>query len=500
MVELELAPTLEQGNTPDSSASLKRAERKGRVSVRWNEFLALLWLGDIGLTFLTLVVSLRLRDAASQQELQLGLWGTLISVIWTSAAFSVNSYEHHVVFSATRSVLNVTKCAILTWLTFQAIPFFSPLLPVRRLDILLPIVLGWPLLAVWRSFAAIIAARPQLGHRILLVGTPTAARHLVGVLQSSLARQNSGLYQTLGLVGISSEETSEDTAELPEKMRQALQLLGPYSDLARLCDETEPDEIVLTEGLSEIRPELLDVLLICHEKGIQVTAASDLVETISGKIPLRYAEGDLRAVLPFLRPPGYRLFILCKRVGDVAVAIVGLAFTALLMPIVALANLLFSRGPLFFSQTRTGRAGHPFRLYKFRSMIVNAEATTGPVMATKNDNRIPFWGSVLRKSRIDELPQFWNILKGDMSLIGPRPERPEFVASFTEKLPFYRARHSVRPGITGWAQVRYPYGENFDDTVQKLQYDLYYVKHQSFYLDYLVFLQTFQVVLGLRGQ
>lgn len=495
MTELESppVPACEQQAVIRQSVSV--SEKTGRVSVRWNEFLSILWMGDILVNLAALGATLYLREVWTIQDTHYAVWCCLLSALWTSAGFSLNSYEHHIVFSATRSILNATKCTILTWLVFQSIPYLSPNLPIRRAEILLPIVLCWPMIAVWRYIAAVLAARPQLGHRILLVGNPVAAKHLVSVLHASLARHNSGLYQTIGLVGLAQNNEANNELDI-----QGLPLLGAYPDLADLCEQTQPDEIVLTEGLSEIKPELLDVLLVCHEKGIQVSAASDLVETISGKIPLRYAEGDLRAVLPFLRPPGYRLFILSKRIADVLVALVGLAMTAILVPGIAVINLIWNPGPLLFSQVRTGKGGRAFRLYKFRSMIVNAEAATGPVMATKNDSRIPFWGSILRKSRIDELPQFWNILRGDMSLIGPRPERPEFVSSFTEKLPFYRARHSVRPGITGWAQVRYPYGENFEDTVQKLQYDLYYVKHQSFYLDYLVFLQTFQVVLGLRGQ
>lgn len=496
IIETISEETIQLKSTTQTRVLKNAPSEQGRVSVRWNEFLVALWSGDLALTVLSLFLSLHLRGMPPLHEPHIVLWCIVVSAVWTSAAFSFNSYSHTMVFSTTRSILNVTKCHILAWLIFEATPFLSPVLPVRRAEILLPIVIGWPLLALWRAFAAALASRPQLGHRILLVGTPSAGSHLIEVLHSSLARKNSGLYQTIGLVllnpdSLSVEEASGETS---------LPILGSTENLPALCDITKPDEIVLTEGLSEINPDLLNLLLVCYEKGIQVSAASDLIEIISGKIPLRYADGDLRAVLPFLRPPGYRLFILCKRVADILVALIGLFLCLTSVPVIALVNAIWNPGPLLFSQLRVGRAGHSFRLFKFRSMIVNAEAKTGPVFASKNDRRIPFWGSLLRRSRIDELPQFWNILKGDMSLIGPRPERPEFVESFTEKLPFYRARHSVRPGLTGWAQVRYPYGENFEDTVQKLQYDLYYVKHQSFYLDYLVFLQTFQVVLGLKGR
>jgi lipopolysaccharide/colanic/teichoic acid biosynthesis glycosyltransferase len=195
----------------------------------------------------------------------------------------------------------------------------------------------------------------------------------------------------------------------------------------------------------------------------------------------------------------HRVFLAGKRSLDLLTACGGLVIVALLAPWVALANAVWSPGPLLYWQTRVGRGGRPFELVKFRSMIPDAESL-GPVWATEGDERVTAVGRVLRKARLDELPQVWNILKGEMSLVGPRPERPEFVRELVQEIPFYQARHAVRPGITGWAQVRYRYGNSVQDALVKLQYDLYYIKHQNLYLELSILVKTAAVMIRLRGR
>jgi exopolysaccharide biosynthesis polyprenyl glycosylphosphotransferase len=170
-----------------------------------------------------------------------------------------------------------------------------------------------------------------------------------------------------------------------------------------------------------------------------------------------------------------------------------------LMLLLAVAVKLTSRGPVLFRQTRTGRGGKQFVLYKFRSMYASAEDATGPVWATKDDPRVTPFGRFLRRSRLDELPQFFNVLFGDMSIVGPRPERPEFVRVLTEQIPYYRQRHCVKPGITGWAQINHKYGDTLEDTIRKLEYDLYYIKNLSPSLDAYIIFQTLKTMLLARG-
>jgi lipopolysaccharide/colanic/teichoic acid biosynthesis glycosyltransferase len=170
------------------------------------------------------------------------------------------------------------------------------------------------------------------------------------------------------------------------------------------------------------------------------------------------------------------------------------------MPAVWLGNRLWSPGPLFFCQKRVGRGGRPFTVIKYRSMVPDAEQECGAVWASEGDNRVTVFGSFLRKSHLDELPQVINVLRGEMSLVGPRPERPEFVGQLSELIPFYRARHCLRPGITGWAQIHQNYGDSIEGAKEKLEYDLYYTKHAGPMLDAIIILRTISKVLGLRGR
>ena len=184
---------------------------------------------------------------------------------------------------------------------------------------------------------------------------------------------------------------------------------------------------------------------------------------------------------------------------EVLISVLGLLFGAVLLPFIVLGNILGNRGKLFYTQERVGKNGELFRIYKFRTMVKNAEAN-GAEFSSLNDNRVTPFGTFLRKTRIDEFPQFINILKGDMAVIGPRPERPVFVKEIAEIMPFYETRHVIRPGLTGWAQVNYPYGESLEDSLIKLQYDLYYIKHRSVFLDLNITIKTISTVLFYRGQ
>src|SRR6185369_7979167 len=193
------------------------------------------------------------------------------------------------------------------------------------------------------------------------------------------------------------------------------------------------------------------------------------------------------------------LFTFCKRAVDIFLSVTGLLLTLPFFPLIALAIKLDSKGPIFFRQLRVGNREKQFMLYKFRSMRQDAELGSGAVWAEKNDPRVTSLGKFLRNSRVDEIPQLINVLKGDMSFVGPRPERPEFVEKLKQIIPYYSKRHFIKPGLTGWAQVRYPYGASVEDAVEKLRYDLYYIKNISAFLDTLIFFETIKVVLFGRG-
>ncbi|PYU20872.1 MAG: hypothetical protein DMG32_21605 [Acidobacteria bacterium] len=241
----------------------------------------------------------------------------------------------------------------------------------------------------------------------------------------------------------------------------------------------------------------VELLLSLKSRGVLVQDGADVYEAITGKVPIE----SLRLGW-LLFSPGFRasrFLLIYKRVAAVLISILGLLLSLPLLPFVALAIGLTSPGAVFYRQKRVGRAGTVFDCYKFRTMRADAEADQGPTWASDDDPRITPVGRFLRMSRLDEIPQLWNVLKGDMNIVGPRPERPEFVDWLTREIPYYYLRHTVRPGITGWAQVRYEYGSSVEASKEKLRYDLFYIKNLSPGLDFLIFFDTVKTILLGRG-
>jgi sugar transferase (PEP-CTERM system associated) len=267
----------------------------------------------------------------------------------------------------------------------------------------------------------------------------------------------------------------------------------PLPELVRRLDI---DEIVV--ALEERRGGLpTEELLDCRLNGVRVTEAEAFYERLSGKIP---AEAMRPSYLIY--NTGFEQHLLAasaKRCLDFALAAIGLFVLWPLMLAVALAIRLDTPGPVLFRQERTGQRGRSFSLCKFRSMRTDAEKLTGPVWATEDDPRITRVGRFIRKTRIDELPQLFNILAGSMSVVGPRPERPVFVKELSKKIPYYNQRHIVKPGLSGWAQINYPYGNTVEDALQKLQYDLFYIKYQSLLFDLSIILNTVKTVILRKG-
>ena len=231
--------------------------------------------------------------------------------------------------------------------------------------------------------------------------------------------------------------------------------------------------------------------------GVHVQDGAEVYETITGKVPIESVR-----LASLLFSPGChasRLYLFYKRFAAVVVSVIGLILSLPLIPFIVMAIALTSQGPILYRQRRVGRDGVVFYCYKFRTMRSDAEADKGPTWATDDDPRITRVGKFLRKSRMDEIPQLWNVLRGDMSIVGPRPERPEFVEELSRQIPFYQLRHTIRPGISGWAQIRYKYGSTFEDAKEKLRYDLYYIKNMSMGLDLLICFNTVKIILLGRG-
>jgi sugar transferase (PEP-CTERM system associated) len=251
-------------------------------------------------------------------------------------------------------------------------------------------------------------------------------------------------------------------------------------------------------GLQDRRGKLpIKELLDFKTKGVAIEDATTFYERVAGKIPIENLK------------PSWMVFnsgfgvtkraLLEKRILSIVVSSILLVLCLPVMLVLAVLIKLDSKGPVFYKQERVGQDGKSFMLIKFRSMFENAESGTGPVWAKEGDDRITRMGRIMRRTRLDELPQFINVLRGDMSMVGPRPERPHFVQQLAESIPFYPLRHVIKPGITGWAQINYGYANTLDHTVEKLQYDLFYIKNMSWVLDSLIILETVKTVLVRKG-
>jgi sugar transferase (PEP-CTERM system associated) len=273
-------------------------------------------------------------------------------------------------------------------------------------------------------------------------------------------------------------------------------VVGHVEEIARLVQQQRASQLVV--AVTERRGVLpVKELLLCKLNGIEVLDSPSFYEKLSGKLLIENIQPSW-----FIYSNGFRITVvkrLYKRFLDILFSLAGLLLALPLFPLVALLVRIDSPGPVLFRQVRVGEKGREFDILKFRTMRQDAESLTGAVWAQRNDPRITRIGGMLRKTRLDELPQLLNVLKAEMSFIGPRPERPEFVERLTERIPYYNKRHFVKPGLTGWAQICYPYGASEEDALEKLRYDLFYIKNYSFLLDLFIVLETVKVVLYGRG-
>jgi sugar transferase (PEP-CTERM system associated) len=325
-----------------------------------------------------------------------------------------------------------------------------------------------------------------LGDRVLVLGTGISA---CNVVREMLERSPTG-YQVLGFL-----------TEYEEEVGQVLvtpSVIGTLADLPRLASSLDATLIVVAQ--EDRRKKLpVEMLLRCRTAGVRVVEAATLYEGLSGRIPLR----DLRPSW-LIFSGGFdqpRVINNLKRLGETWLAGALLLASAPLAAVLALLVRLSGPGPALYRQDRVGLDGRTFELLKFRTMRADAESESGPVWASaENDPRATRLGRILRKFRLDEVPQLWNVMRGEMSFVGPRPERPHFVEKLRKVIPYYDERHGVRPGITGWAQVKFPYGATLEDAEEKLEFDLYYVKNMSLLLDVAIVLETFKVMLLGRGR
>ena len=384
-------------------------------------------------------------------------------------------------------IQNIILTVSVTVLFYLLTPFYTPTLPENRLQIVyfyLAILIS---LFIWRYAYVVLISAPRFFKKVILIAKPEDVSNLVKDIQESDPN-----YKVIGFVNSDTESyepliTSENNDF--EK-----------NNIEKIINDLQISEIVVAvPSESGMTVALNNALISLLERGIVIREYSQVYEEITHRVPVHQVTKDFYRYFPFSRSNQNKLYLFFHRLGDILLSVIGLLFGILLSPIILIGNLCANRGPLFYTQERVGHNGRVFKIYKLRSMIVDAEKD-GAAYASKKDRRITKFGNFLRRTRIDEIPQFFNILKGDMSIIGPRPERPVFVKELSQKIPFYEIRHIIKPGLTGWAQVNATYGSTTEDALEKLQYDLYYIKHRSFLLDASIIIKTLSTVIFFRGQ
>lgn len=387
-------------------------------------------------------------------------------------------YTNVRVLSRTLLVQQFCLAVGLAFITQALLSYVLPELVLERWNMILGSTLALVALPAWRMAYAHLTLKLMGTQKVLFLGQSETIERVSERLKQ---RPEFGL-ETMGYLG-------EPGAGIGE-------CLGRVDQVKEVYQQRKPDLIAV--GLEERRGRMpVQLLLELRLGGVRIEDASSLFEVVMGRVSLRSLRPSHLIFTTELGPNVRHVAL--QRLYSMMVALVGLVAASPLMLLALALVKLSSKGPAIYRQRRVGLHGRVFELYKFRSMYVDAEARTGAVWAAENDPRITPAGRWLRKLRLDELPQFVNVLKGEMAIVGPRPERPEFVEVLCEKIPFYGQRHAILPGITGWAQINHHYGATLEDTEAKLEYDLYYLKNMSFSLDAYIIFQTLKVMLLSRG-
>jgi exopolysaccharide biosynthesis polyprenyl glycosylphosphotransferase len=405
--------------------------------------------------------------------LYINFFGTIFELYNLQVAS--NQYE------MVKSIILTTSSTVLFYLLT---PIFTPTLPENRTQIIYFYLAILVALLIWRFLYLKLFASNRFIKRVLFVCDSKSLDKKV----NDLIKVNPH-YQVMGFV--TSYEEIENNSTFSKISIDELE--------GFIYKNTLTEIVIAFKKKDEISVELYEKLLNLLEEGVIIREYDMVYEDSTNRLPVTYLSKDFYKYFPFSRSNQNKFYLTATRFFDVIFSLIGISIGLSILPIILVLNLIWNRGSLFYTQERVGKNNKPFTIYKLRTMVKDAEKN-GAVFATTNDTRITPLGKLLRKSRLDEVPQFINVLKGEMSTIGPRPERPIFVKQIAQKLPFYQTRHVIKPGLTGWAQVNHSYTDTIDDALIKLQYDLFYIKHRSIFLDINILIKTIGTVLFYKGQ
>lgn len=411
-------------------------------------------------------------------------WFLLLPVIWL--LLMINNYDVIRASSWRETLKGVLVSATGGVFLYLLVYFTSEpgSLPRRAVAYFLILVVIATLL--WRWIYVRIFTAPDFMRSMLVVGAGESGRTMLGVYQSL----NPPPFKLIGFI--------DDDPDKEAIGLEGYEVIGDSRSLLKIVEENDVTDLIVAI-MGPMGGEMFQALLDAQERGVVITRMPVAYEELLGRLPINHLESDwvLRSFVDEVRVSP--LYLISKRATDMLGSIIGMAIFILIFPWVATAIAIESGRPVLFTQDRLGKGGKRYRVLKFRTMIQDAEADGEAHWAMEGDPRTTGVGRFLRKTHLDEFPQFWNVLKGEMSLVGPRPERPELVLELQEQIPFYRSRLLTKPGITGWAQVNYGKGASIEGSAEKLEYDLYYIKHQNLLLDFWIILRTIGSVISFRG-
>jgi sugar transferase (PEP-CTERM system associated) len=447
-------------------------------------------LAEAAVVFGAIVGAVYLRlgveDAQIELVLKQGFLKAAFATGFCLAAFYLfDLYDFIVMHDRRELVLRLIQALGLAWIALAFAFYAFPKLMLGRGIFLIALPLALGLMVSWRVSIHWLLAHPDFGERILIVGSGSLA---VEVAREMLDRPDAG-YRIAGFVGTD--------AQLLGKSLINPRVIGLTSELEEVVRRENIDRIVVAMGERRGQLPTSELLQLSLTGKVNIEEGASFYERVTGRVSLNMIRPSW--LIFSSRGRQARISGIARNIVHRIVAMIGGLLSIPFAIVTAMLIKVESPGPIFYKQERVGKNGQPFVLMKFRSMRVDAEKA-GPVWASKDDDRTTRVGKIIRKLRIDEIPQFWNIFRGEMDFVGPRPERQHFVSQLAQEIPYYDQRHLIAPGLTGWAQIKYPYGASIEDARQKLQYDLYYIKNQSLVLDGIILFETIKIILFGRGR
>lgn len=464
-----------------------------RWRLRASERVAILLIGDLLVAGLALFLGLYFwaaGDAWMEFSLEFIItrppfWYFLLPLFWIVLLLEL--YDVRRASNTRETFKGIGLASAIYALIYLLIYFTSEPNSLPRRGVALFIIAAAVLTLIWRLIYIRMFTAPHLLRRVLIIGAGNAGETIVNVI----SKQSPPPFNTIGLIDDNPEKQGQKIGDL--------EILGDSRQLIEIINHHEITDIILAIS-GQMKGRMFQSILAAQEMGVTLTPMPQMYEELLSRVPIFLLEAEWIVRSFVEKSHTSTLYQLSKSLIDFAGGLLGTVVMLAFLPLISLGIILETGFPIFLTQNRLGRGGQLYKIIKFRTMVRDAEKDGETRMTEENDERVTKFGWFLRKTHLDELPQFINVLRGEMSLVGPRAERPQLVEQFQREIPFYRARLLVKPGITGWAQINYGYAGTVEETAIKLEYDLFYIEHRNLIMDITIILRTIWQVLGFKGQ